>query len=446
MSKDDTAGLYDGFEEYAFPTDDEFEEAIRGGVVTLDANVLLNLYKLDAATRDKWLDLLEQLGTNHQSLWISHQAVKEFWNNRTTAAMFPEVATRAKDEIGKASAQIAKQFRFWSRTLSGGAQGADSSLEAVEQAIKNLAGPINDFIEKHQSEYSEIPSDDLIVQRLAPLLADRVGPAPSPSELTALNARGAIRFENKVPPGFLDNDKGTDKKYGDYILWTQVLTEGHRRGNGKLLPVLIVTADAKADWWRTAFGGGANIGPHLELIREARDEAGLKLLMLSPGDFLSLLGRQFDVEVDQRMIDSTSEAGADLVEQPYWTPAEVRLVVNRLLASPYPHLVKLLQAACVREDGFVAKADVADIVGFPIADFRRFSLPVRTQTSYAAAAGDVSEGLPDLLVGVFGSGGLAGYRIPSEDRIAVRDAFGSPADASIDIAVASPDVAPAVAE
>ena len=60
----------------------------------LDANVLLNPYKLDADTRDKWLDLLEQLGTNHQSLWISHQAVKEFWNNRTTAAMFTEVIER----------------------------------------------------------------------------------------------------------------------------------------------------------------------------------------------------------------------------------------------------------------------------------------------------------------------------------------------------------------
>ena len=433
MPTNATAGLHNGFEEYSFSTDSDYEDAIRSGMVTLDANVLLNLYKLDVATRDKWLDLLEQLARNGESLWITHQAVKEFWNNRTTAAMFPEVATKAKEEIVKANQQIAKQFRFWSRTLSGGGPEADTSLEPVEQAINNLAVQIDAFIEKHQDEYSEIPSDDLIVQRLETLLADRVGPPPMPGELHALNAAGAVRFESKVPPGYLDNDKGTEKKFGDYVLWTQVLDEGRRRATAHPLPVLIVTADAKADWWRTAFGGGVNIGPRLELIREARDTAGLKLMMLPPGDFLSLLGRLFNVNVDQRMIDSTSEAGQDQVEQQRWTPMEVRVVTDRLAASPFHHLVKLLKAAASLEEGYVAKEDIAEIIGFNIPDFRRFSLPVRTQTGYAASAEAISPGLPDLLVAVppSGTGALRGYRIPSEDRTAVRESFGAPAPVEV---------------
>ena len=433
MPTKETAGLHDGFEEYTFPTESEYEDAVRHGVVTLDANVLLNLYKLDVGTRDKWLDLLDQLTKNEKSLWISHQAVKEFWNNRTAAAMFPEVATKAKEEIHKASLQIEKQVRIWSRTLSGGGLGVDTSLEPVKRATYDLEVQIDAFIEKNQSDYSEIPSEDLIVQRLETLLADGVGPAPTPSELNALNTLGAERFEKKVPPGYLDNDKGTEKKFGDYVLWTQVLAEGRRRADGHQLPVLIVTADAKADWWRTAFGGGDNIGPRLEMIREARDTAGLKLMMHTPGEFLSLLGRLFNVDVDRRMIDSTSEAGKTPAEQQRWTPVEVRIVREKLTASPFPHLVNLLRSAADREDGYVAKEDIEGIVGFKIPNFRRFSLPVRTQTANAASADSISEGLPDLLVAVppSGRGPLQGYRIPLEDLTAVRESFGTVAPGDV---------------
>jgi hypothetical protein len=34
ISTHDTAGLYDGFEMYGFPTDAELEDAVRGGAVT----------------------------------------------------------------------------------------------------------------------------------------------------------------------------------------------------------------------------------------------------------------------------------------------------------------------------------------------------------------------------------------------------------------------------
>ncbi len=99
-------GLYgDEFVGYRIPTDDEVNVALRGGVVALDANVLLGLYRFLPQTAN---DLIKVLGRLEDRLVVPNQALREFWRHRQRAAGSPEAAMRvADDAIGKAVASAA---------------------------------------------------------------------------------------------------------------------------------------------------------------------------------------------------------------------------------------------------------------------------------------------------------------------------------------------------
>src|SRR5215204_1038823 len=84
-------GLYDGdFVGYRVASDDEISVALRNGVVALDANVLLGLYRFRTETARDLLKLLNRLGDR---LVVPHQAVREFWRRRQRVTDSPNTAT-----------------------------------------------------------------------------------------------------------------------------------------------------------------------------------------------------------------------------------------------------------------------------------------------------------------------------------------------------------------
>jgi hypothetical protein len=66
--------IFDGFEGYQVPSNDEADLALRSGVVVVDTNALLNLYRYNERTRDDLFRVLESLGTR---LWVPHQVMLE---------------------------------------------------------------------------------------------------------------------------------------------------------------------------------------------------------------------------------------------------------------------------------------------------------------------------------------------------------------------------------
>jgi hypothetical protein len=73
------ATLRNQFESFYGPREDDIAATIKTGLVTPDANVLLNLYRFQAGTRDELFGALEELG---ERLWIPHQVGLEFQRNR----------------------------------------------------------------------------------------------------------------------------------------------------------------------------------------------------------------------------------------------------------------------------------------------------------------------------------------------------------------------------
>jgi rRNA-processing protein FCF1 len=72
-------GIFTGFEEYLQPTDDDYRAVLTAGLVVLDTNVLLNLYRYNVKVQDELVDLFARLGDR---VWVPRQVLVEFWRNR----------------------------------------------------------------------------------------------------------------------------------------------------------------------------------------------------------------------------------------------------------------------------------------------------------------------------------------------------------------------------
>ena len=103
-------GLAAAFEALWAKQEPEPEPFIRDGVIVLDANVLLHLYRVTPTAREQIFATLSEL---QSKLWIPHQAALEFHRNRTDVVQarlnqFREVKKSLTDAANRAAAEVRK--------------------------------------------------------------------------------------------------------------------------------------------------------------------------------------------------------------------------------------------------------------------------------------------------------------------------------------------------
>lgn len=119
---------------------------------------------------------------------------------------------------------------------------------------------------------------DLISQ----LYDGRVGAVWPDDALAEIYKEGEERYAKGVPPGYMDaKEKSGNEKYGDLVLWKQLLK--HAAEVKK--PVIFVTDDAKEDWWELS--GGKTRGPRPELVEEFYNATGERVHLYGVRWFLS---------------------------------------------------------------------------------------------------------------------------------------------------------------
>lgn len=131
------------------------------------------------------------------------------------------------------------------------------------------------------------------------------------------------RYQNQIPPGYHDvkkdknpkestfNHNGLiyERKYGDLIIWRQIID--HLREN-QIKNVLFITSDKKDDWWWTV--NGRTIGPRPELISEIMQQAGVDLFWMYTSDkFLEYAKSYTDANISEQSVSEMKEVA--LVER-----------------------------------------------------------------------------------------------------------------------------------
>lgn len=262
------------FREYYSPSGEELKGLWLDGLIILDTNALLNFFRYTDTTRRQFIDLLN---SRRESLWIPYQVGLEFHRNRLEVIHQQE---KAFDEIeaslSSAENDITKALKKFSRHPSLDTAGISRKLRDSLGAILNV---VNDARSAHATAVTS-GGNDRTLEEITELFEGRVGEPYTSDKLAQLYTEGQVRYADKIPPGYEDSSKPEPDRYGDLVLWQQILEMG---ANSKR-PAIFVTDDNKEDWWLKSHG--KTVGPRTELVDEYFASADARIHFYSPERFL----------------------------------------------------------------------------------------------------------------------------------------------------------------
>lgn len=280
------------FIEYYSSTPDDFQKMWEDCIFVVDANVILNVYKYSPNTADQ---LIKTLTNFSDRLWVPNQAALEFQKNRLNIIHSQKEAfTQLKDNLIESRNQLISNFKKYSRhpTLL---------VQDYTTKIENFYSEIIEDLDSKSLSHPDLMGSDNLLDKITFLFDGKVGDCYSSEKIQEIKKCGSQRFELKIPPGYEDIKKNTGEKFGDLIIWKQILDFSKE----KQKPIILITDDGKEDWWHIF--KGKTIGPRVELIREIWDFSNVKFHMYNTDQFLSKAGAYLKKPVQQIAIDEIKE-------------------------------------------------------------------------------------------------------------------------------------------
>lgn len=277
--KDFLERMRDLFRGYYRPSPDKFAEMWRESIFVFDTNVLLNIYRYTPDTRNDLFRIWEEL---QDRIWIPHQAIFEYFENRELViAQQYSISIDLEQSLDKALEAMLNKYKK-------GHPFAD--IGAIKDAFEKFKGETRAILQKGQENSHNIQDDDIFLERITQLFDDKIGKPYSNEQLVDIRKCLDKRYEQMIPPGYKDGKKDGSKqsdeelnvnKYGDGILWFQI--RDHAKSNGK--SVIFITDDVKDDWWRRE--KGKTLGPRPELVKEIYDDANIDFYMYTADSFIT---------------------------------------------------------------------------------------------------------------------------------------------------------------
>jgi len=266
---------YDLFPGYHPPAREERQDAYQRGLVSIDANALLDLYRFSERARKEYFRVLEVL---RPRLFITHQAASEFYRNRLTVVESRLNAAEDKiREIKKPLDSVVERIREFANRYQIDEYERQRLIELVDNLFSDLTASIRGAGAYDLTSDQVKAATDSVLKRLELLLAGRVGDALNETAYRQAIAEAMRRKDARIPPGYADERKrAPEQQAGDYLIWQQLIDEARLHGR----PVLFVTNEAKEDW---ILEGPSDqiLGPRPELVLEMRREANVQLHMVS---------------------------------------------------------------------------------------------------------------------------------------------------------------------
>lgn len=282
------------------PAEAEYAAIWASAHIALDTNVLLNMYRYSERTANEFISVLESYS---EALWLPYRVAEEFFDQRTS--VISDQVKKLQEIIDCASKLHADLNPKSQHPL------VDDDLAASFNIVKDrIINQLEGDIKKQRA----LISGDTILPRIASLFTDeKVGDPFEKERIEEVLREGAKRYDEKIPPGYMDADKAKAltqgrksakspekssdedissislidrcKPFGDLFVWLQIM----QKAADSQRPIIFVTADAKEDWWEKK--SNMMVGPRPELIREFRDKTGQQVLLYSPEQFLVFANR-----------------------------------------------------------------------------------------------------------------------------------------------------------
>ena len=146
-------------------------------------------------------------------------------------------------------------------------------------------------------------NSDPLREKLDMLFAGKLGKPYSKEDLETKYGQAEQRLERRIPPGFKDEGKPGVGKYGDIILWFQMLDYAHAQKK----PIIFITDDAKKDWWLSSQESQGYLKPRSELVQEMFMDSGVLFHMYQGYEFMEQAQRVLRLEEKPQIIEEAKE-------------------------------------------------------------------------------------------------------------------------------------------
>lgn len=273
------------FPGYSRKSEEDIKKMWEKSTLIFDANVLLNLYRYSDSTRDTILDLIEKFSDR---IWLPHQSALEYNRNRYEVIADQEKAYKEfieKIEQIKKDLQSTNKPPFLSNT--------------VHEDLNNVFTKVVVEVDESIKKYCEYLKSDPIYDNIDRLFDGKISQCYSEEKLEELYKEGETRYKSKFPPGYEDEkNKEGNRKFGDLVLWKQIIDKGKESKN----PIIFITDERKIDWW-WKIKDGRNMGPRQELVEEMKREANIDFHMYSSERFLSYGQSYLEEKVNQKALE-----------------------------------------------------------------------------------------------------------------------------------------------
>jgi predicted nucleic acid-binding protein len=298
------------------PSNADFTKLWENATFVFDTNFLLDLYRVSRSTSEDFLRIIERL---QDRIWLPYQVASEFLNRReeiidSEATSFQKALSalaKWKDEqqsFNRLRGLLADAGRIVASEVAFLFDEQDTYLSAIDDVERRFREKVEELANSHSPLDSE---EDYILENLLSLFDGKVGEPYDVASMGKLYQEGADRYSKEIPPGFKDaKEKEDERKYGDFILWKQILDFA----KAESCSIIFVTGEKKEDWWIKK--GGETVSPRLELRREFQEQVKQPFWMYRTQRFLELAKEKLTVEINPRSIEETNAiANAEFADE-----------------------------------------------------------------------------------------------------------------------------------
>ena len=160
-----------------------------------------------------------------------------------------------------------------------------------------------DSLKNDKQSHPDWSESDPLADQVSELFEGKIGAAFSDTELAKIHKDGEDRYGRQIPPGYKDAKKGETDKYGDLVIWVELIE--HAKTHKK--PIIFVTDEKKDDWWLKT--KGEIVSPRPELINEMQKKAGVTFYLYSASRFIEYALTYLGVEGQEAAVQEVQEIG-----------------------------------------------------------------------------------------------------------------------------------------
>jgi hypothetical protein len=248
-----------------------------------DSNVILNLYRYSDVTSGKFLETILEL---KDRVWVPYQVGLEFNKRRLTVISeqkkhYQDFEKKINDIVGEIEDKNRNPF------LSS----------PLFEKLVSIKLDIKKEVDEKIAFYDKALNSDQFLEEINLAFEGRVGKPFSEEELKKVRVEGTVRYDANIPPGYCDKKKPESEKYGDLILWKQIISYAEKSKKD----IIFISDDRKDDWWLEH--NGFTISPRPELLKEFMDETKRRCHFYKPFQFLNFANEYLGKAIKQEVIE-----------------------------------------------------------------------------------------------------------------------------------------------